>query len=249
MFWRFGLDVYGRHGSFLARGETPTHAFDRTFERLKTMRDLGFSAANICDIGASDGSWCRGALRVFPRARYLCVEPLDENQRYLRLLSDEYPNVSLWQGCLGSQSGRTVINIDGVGSSILPGHWGNRYGVQREVVVDTLDNLVRREIYSQFDLIKLDVQGYELEVLKGARNTIREAQAVIAELSFFSFQKGMPLFHEVVGELSQSDFVIYDVLSLTLRPLDGAAGQADLLFLRRTHSLRQSNRWAADSIY
>jgi FkbM family methyltransferase len=227
----------------------PTHAFDHSFQRLEELRDLGFYSSTICDIGASDGRWTRQCLEVFPRARYFCVDPLDENQPKLAKLCTTHPNVEYWQGCLGSKAGKVILNVDGDGSSVLLGHWGNRYGVQREVAEETLDDLVGRRICPQPDLIKLDVQGYELQVLRGATEVLREVQAIIAEVSFFSFHEGMPLFHQVVGELAQHGFVVYDILSLSLRPMDRAAGQTDVLFLKLTHRLRSSNRWDKNSVY
>ena len=86
-------------------------------------------------------------------------------------------------------------------------------------------------------------------MLKGATNALRKTLAIIAEVSFFSFQSGMPVFHEVVGRFAEYGFVVYDVLSLSLRPLDDAAGQADLMFLKATCPQRYSNKWTRDSIY
>ena len=238
----FGLEIHGTH-------DYSGHAFHHTFQRLAALRHLGFYPTTVCDVGASDGQWTRRCLEVFPDARYFCVDPLDENQPCLAQLSAEYPNVSYWQGCLGSRTGKAILNVDRDGSSILPGHWGNPYGVQREVTVETLDNLILRGVCPQPDLIKLDVQGYELEVLRGAARALGKTQAIIVEVSFFPFQSGMPVFHEVVEELADSGFVVCDVLSLSLRPLDGAAGQADLLFLQATHPLRADNKWDHNSVY
>jgi FkbM family methyltransferase len=241
LFHLFGLEIYRTHG--------PVHTFDHTFRRLGLLHELGFSPAAICDVGASDGRWSRRCLEVFQRARYFCVEPLDEHQVQLARLSAEHPNVSYWQGCLGPQAGTVILNVDGDGSSILPGHFGNLYGIQREVPVETLDNLVLKGTCPQPELIKLDVQGYELEILKGAPSALTETQAIIAEISFFPFQSGMPVFHEVVRQLAEHGFVVHDILSLSLRPLDRAAGQIDVLFLSAGHPLRSSHQWDRNSLY
>jgi len=188
-------------------------------------------------------------LEVFPKARYFCIDPLDENQPFLEQFSAKYPNVRYWQGCLGAKAGMVTLNVDGLGSSVLTGHTGNPYGIQRKVMAETLDNLILKEICPQPDLIKLDVQGYELEVLKGATTSLRKVQAIIAEVSFFAFQRGMPVFHEVVTQLAEYGFAVYDFLGLSLRPLDGAPAQTDLLFLQATHLLRSSNRWDRNSVY
>jgi FkbM family methyltransferase len=225
------------------------HEFDHTFGRLTWMRNRGFKPSAIVDIGASNGGWTRKCMKRYPEAKYFCVDPLEENRAGLTRLKDEEKNVDFWMGCLGAEAGKAILNVDGSGSSILTGHTGNLYGVQREVPVETLDNLVLNKVCPPPDLMKLDVQGYELEVLKGAEFSLREAEAVILESSFISFQKGMPLLHEVIGYLVEKGFVLYDILSLKIRPLDGAAAQGDLLFLKEDHPFRKSNKWDHDSVY
>lgn len=242
-FWRH---IFGRDTSQV---EPRAHAFGHTFARLKLLRGLGFTPGCICDVGASDGRWSRECLEIFPEAEYFCVEPLDENQSGLAQLSAKHPNVHHWQGCLGPMTGTVALNVDGAGTSVLRGHWGNPYGIQREVRVETLDNLVQKGVAQQPDLIKLDVQGYELEVLKGAGRTLPGVQAIIAEVSFYSFQHHMPIFHEVAEHLTAHGFVVADILSLSLRPLDDTVGQSDVLFMQATHPLRSDNKWDHDSVY
>lgn len=225
------------------------HAFDHTFERLGRLRDLGFSPANICDVGASDGKWTQRCLEIYPQAQYFCIDPLGENGSSLAKLKSKFRNVDYWQGCLGENSDVVTLNADGDGSSILRGHFDNPYGIQQEVKVDMLDNLVAGGICPSPNLIKLDVQGYELQVLKGASETLKRVNGLIAEVSFIRFQSGMPIFHEVVRYLAEYGFVVSDIFSLSLRPLDHMAGQADLLFLKDTDPLRINNRWAHDSVY
>jgi len=188
-------------------------------------------------------------MRVFPDSRYFCIDPLEENRPFLEKLTAKHPNVEYWLGCLGSFSGSIVLNVDGDGSSVLKGHWGNLYGTQRDVLIETLDNLVSSGVCPRPNLVKMDVQGYELEVLNGAAQTLESVDAVIVETSLFPFQSEMPIFHELLAELVKFDFVPYDILSLSLRPLDKAVAQSDLLLVRRDHALRSDHRWDHDSTY
>lgn len=226
-----------------------SHCFDRTFQRLRVLKENGFTFSSICDVGASSGIWSRECLKIFSDAQYFCVEPLDEHQPELLQLEKEHPNVKHWQGCFGGEKKEGVINVDGSGSSILRGHWDNPYGSEKKIVIDTLDNFVSNGVCSTPDLIKLDVQGYELQVLSGALETLKSTQAIIAEISFFPFQTGMPVFHEVVARLNEYGFIVSDILSLITRPLDNMAGQVDLLFIKGDHPLLADNKWDQDSIY
>jgi len=228
---------------------TESHWFDHTFQRLEAIKRLGFAPAVILDVGASDGRWTRRCLEAFPTAYYFCIDALRENELGLSTLSREAFQVKYRLCLVGAQRGKVTLNVDGAGSSVLRGHWNNPYGVQREMLMETLDSLLDEGWLAPPQLIKLDVQGYELEVLKGAERALQATEAIITETSFFSFQTGMPIFHEVVEFLQQRGFLCYDVLSLSPRPLDDALAQADLLFVREASSFRASNRWDVDSIY
>lgn len=237
-----GLEIHKIHDDY-------SHRFDHTFKRIEHLKNLRFYPDVIFDVGASNGRWTRKCLKIYPEARFFCFEPLEKNNSALASLCIDHPNVHYWQGCLGSQQGTAILNVDGNGSSILTGHWGNPYGTQVEINVKTIDNLIEQNKCLQPDLIKLDVQGYELEVLKGAVTTLNNVQAIITEISFFHFQEDMPILHEVVGQLMTYGFVVYDILSLNMRPLDNTAGQTDLLFLKENHLIRSSNKWDHDSLY
>jgi hypothetical protein len=128
------------------------------------------------------------------------------------------------------------------GSSVLE----ERSGVERKPVKlkqRTLD-LVTQDLAGA-DLIKIDVQGYELEVLRGGKETLAKAQAVLIELSLIEVNAGAPLLDEALSFMRAAGFVAYDILEIHRRPLDGAMNQIDVLFVREESPLRADKRhWA-----
>jgi hypothetical protein len=93
------------------------------------------------------------------------------------------------------------------------------------------------------DLLKIDAQGYELEILAGADKILPNVKAVILETSLIEVNEGCPLLHEVISSMHERGFVAYDVLELHRRPLDGALFQADVFFLRQDSELRKDKRF------
>jgi hypothetical protein len=88
------------------------------------------------------------------------------------------------------------------------------------------------------DLLKLDVQGYELWVLKGAEESLPGIRVILAEVNRLDIHKGVPLLHEMTGWLFQRGYGAHDICGLTRRPLDDALWQVDTIFVRRDDALR-----------
>lgn len=81
------------------------------------------------------------------------------------------------------------------------------------------------------DLIKLDIQGYELEALRGAPQCLAAAKAVIAEVSFIAYYERQCLFHDLVQHLAGAGLFLTALGATT--PTGRPLGQADALFMRR----------------
>jgi hypothetical protein len=99
-----------------------------------------------------------------------------------------------------------------------------------ELPVHRLDNYRRSESLPWPDLLKLDIQGYELEVLRGAPECIAAAKAVIAEVSFVEYYDKQCLFHELVEHLAASGLYVRAFGHGTV--IGRLIGQTDVLFMR-----------------
>jgi hypothetical protein len=101
----------------------------------------------------------------------------------------------------------------------------------REVEVVRLDTLVARETLPPPDLIKVDVQGAELEVLAGASETLRTVGALIVEVSFVDYNRGGPLVAEVIAAIDRLGFKCADLCEVH-RSGRNFVLQLDLLLVR-----------------
>ena len=110
----------------------------------------------------------------------------------------------------------------------------------------TIDEIVLNHFDGKSpEFLKLDVQGYELEVLKGAEKSIKGVQVILAEISLLDIHQNVPLLAEMVKWLSDRDWIAYDICGLTRRPLDQALWQADFIFVPCNSKLREDKRWGS----
>lgn len=203
--------------------------FASAFERLARH---GIRAEQIVDVGAASGKWTLECLRVFPDSRYLCVDPLEENRKYLDAIAKLNPNISIWIGALGSRAGLAAFHEHGDQSSFFPSQYSYD-GTLRHVGVRTLDSFLDTAALDPPDLIKLDVQGYEMEVLRGAGRCLQKSQVLLVEVSYRQIYQGSPLAHDVIAFLGDAGFRIYDICSYVQRPSDGELCQSDIVFVRQ----------------
>lgn len=102
----------------------------------------------------------------------------------------------------------------------------------------TLDSVADR-LYGEtpVDFLKLDVQGYELEVLGGASRILSTCEFVLLECSLIRGNLGAPLFHDVVAAMAGYGFLLYDIATL-MRRSDNRLSQIDGLFVSASSAWR-----------
>lgn len=206
-------------------------------ESLKRIRKLGVAPRTVFDVGVALGT--SGLYGVFPDVRYVLVEPLEESVPFMRRFVAEHPGSIAVHAGAGREAGAAELVVCPTlsGSSFLT---RPQDGEPRTVPMVTLDGLIEAHGLEPPYLIKLDVQGYELEVLAGAERALRDTMAVIVETSLWADRKGqgMPTMFEIMQRLRQHRFVPYDIAQIVRRPTDGAITELDLVFCPAKSPLR-----------
>jgi FkbM family methyltransferase len=195
----------------------------------------------VIDIGASDGSWTAECRQVFPNAKYFLIDPLPQNVLSLKALAQANANVRFWNGALGAIQGNLELHVHGDQSSALESEsfHGEKISVEEKI----LDLLVEEfELQPPF-LMKADVQGMVLEVLRGANETLKQCEMLLLELSIQRICKDNCLAHEVISYLGEQGFNLYDIASYIKRPRDGAFTQMDAVFVPGTSRLVSEIGW------
>jgi FkbM family methyltransferase len=198
------------------------------------------SVCTIIDIGASDGSWSLGTMKHFPEANYLAIEPLKERECALKKLKIKYTNFD-FELCVAGEKPRETASIsvtpDLNGSTI-----GGKRGEPRKVDSRSIDSLVKEKNLRGPFLLKFDTHGSEIQILKGASNTLMATNIIIMEVYCFRHTEWTLLFYEMCAYLDKLGFRTYDLADPLYRPHDGAFWQLDLLFTRKdAHVFKNEN--------
>lgn len=200
---------------------------------LRNMKRAGFAPQRIVDVGAYVGDWARMTRGVFPASEIHMVEAQPSNEEHLKAVHGTTYDITL----LGAEEKDSVeFFVLETGSSVLP----EQSSINRDVQtyrMQTLDSILAQRAWNRVDLLKIDVQGYELEVMKGAEQTLMNTEAVLMEVSLIPINLGAPLVHDVIAFMRERRFRLYDVCTLIRRPLDDALWQIDAVFVHDTSPL------------
>lgn len=208
-----------------------------SLELLELAKPLGIKT--VYDIGANVGTWTLLCKSVIPEASVEAFEPLPKHLGIFKESLKGISGVTLHAIALGPQNTTADLHVTNMSdsTSMLPISDINReqFGLEETESVPTrvrrLDDYRQENNLHAPDLLKLDVQGYELEVLKGAEKCLHSAKAVITEVSFVRYYENQCLFQDLVSHLAQFDFSVAAFAVCT--PVGSIVNVTDVLFLKR----------------
>ncbi|TAN56912.1 MAG: FkbM family methyltransferase [Rhodospirillales bacterium] len=201
---------------------------------LENLRRRGFSPQTVIDVGAHTGTLLLTA--AFPKAQHVMIEPLVEHGPALEALCANLDRADYLIAAAGSQEGSIRLAVDptSLHSFLLHGEAGAAPAFKERVVrAITLDRLAHdRSLQGPF-LVKIDVDGAELDVVRGACSLMDENNIFIVETC---------LFHDGLMRLLNLfdgfDFTPFDVADPLYRESDDALWQFDLVLVHKNAFLR-----------
>jgi FkbM family methyltransferase len=190
----------------------------------------------IIDVGVAEGT--PDLYRHFPSQRYLLVEASPDYTEDLDSLAKSLDAVVEKVFC-GRESGAVKFRV------YSDPHKSSRYQAAGETLVDevtvpveTLDDLVSKHRLPTPYLLKVDVEGAELDVIAGAGRTLASTEAVIAEVSVAPRFNDAPGFADIVAVMDGHGFSVFDILAGKDFPEPGRLYTVDLVFVRSDAAFR-----------
>ena len=216
----------------------PLGAFERVGE-LQTMRELTtlLNADCVVDVGANRGQFAQELRGVGYAGRIISFEP---QRSEFEVLSRQLATDREWQGhrlALGSRTDKLELMVPGltVLGSLLRPNFKSQNSRTESVDVVRLDELLptllpdwrERRIY-----LKMDTQGYDLEVFKGAEGVLSSVVGLQSELSVQPLYEGMPHYLDALTTFERAAFELHN-LSVVGRGEDGAVIEMNCYMRRR----------------
>lgn len=218
------------------------------FERLQELgmlkRLLDAHAINcVLDVGANRGQYASELRGIGFCGRIVSFEPVPSE---FKVLSDSFRDDTNWKGyqlALGSTDGSATITVPRltVLSSLRP-LIRDEPGARTEVVeVRRLDRILESAIEgvpTPNVLLKMDTQGFDVEVFKGAEGCLGSIRALQSEISIQPLYEGMPHYLEALRIYEDSGFELHD-LTVVARNEDGGLQELNCFMVRSSRPIEK----------
>lgn len=175
---------------------------------FRQFKSNGYYPDTIIDVGAFEGFWTQRLARIFPESRFILIDALELNRDQLESLDVEDKSVHI--AVLSYDRGiEKEFYQSGAASSYYEDKSGEVENIETKETT-TLDDIVGEQETGEI-LLKLDVQGAELDVLRGASDTLDQVTFIYLETSLVEFNEGAPEFSQIVEGLYDLGYELYDV--------------------------------------
>ena len=208
-------------------------------EHLAVLRML--DCRTVVDIGANRGQFALVARQSFPEAKIISFEPLNKPADLFESVFSHDNLVSLHRSAIGPEPDRCKMHLSGKddSSSLLPISElqdeifpGTSEVGTIDVRVEPLSEFIKSKDVDSPAMLKLDVQGFELDALIGCESLLQKFDCIYCECSFVELYSGQKLVSEVVDWLFDRGFYIEGIYN-TSYDGEGKAVQADFLFYKK----------------
>jgi FkbM family methyltransferase len=204
--------------------------FKLVHSSIRRIARLGYAPDFVIDVGGSSGVWSDAVHLIFPKARFVLIEPLPE--RYSQWCHKLHPEFEWVTAAASNKDGKATFQIsnDLYGSSLFTPE-DNRIYQSVEVPVVSLDTVLAQKRLKGRGMVKIDVQFAEHLVIEGAEKLLGQVDFLIIELTLRRCVPEARTLLEMVNQLEAAGFLYYDDIGGWRCPVTGVLEQKDVVFV------------------
>jgi len=206
------------------------------FDKINIIKQKGYYPDTILDIGAHHGNWTNSMKQIYGDSKFYLFEPID------------YSELNKYRGCKNINVYNVVLNdkienipwyqMKNTGDSMFrekTHHFQNCEILLKETI-DLNTHILKNNLFQESKniLIKIDCQGAEIPILKGAMSILEKTDFIILEIPLFGqYNEGVPTFLEHITFMDSIGFNTYDILENHY--INNFNMQIDVLFINKNH--------------
>jgi len=213
------------------------------FQR-QSKRDIPIHT--IIDVGASNGQWTDSAKPFFPNAFCYLIEANPYHLGSLEAYKKRHNKMDFVLAAAGHEVGET--SFDGKTPEGGSAYQGRHREGDLRVPMTTLDYEVATKHLQPPFLLKLDTHGFEVSILSGASEMLKDTNVIVVEVYNFQLRDGSLKFSEMIDFLDERGFHPVDLCDPSFRPSDHAFWQMDLFFIRSDRKEFLCNTYTSTTI-
>jgi FkbM family methyltransferase len=218
----------------------PSNSDELRLKKLLELKQIDL----VIDVGANDGRYGKMLREIGYRGKIISFEPLETPYKKLLQKSKRDKDwIVADRMAIGESDDFTEINIsNNIDSSSILNMSQNHldaspesvYIAKEKIQVRSLDGLMNEVIHEGYSngFIKIDVQGYEWQVLKGAQKLIDELKGIQIELSLLPLYEGQKLYKEIMEYIYSRHFNLYMIYPGFTDQKNGRMLQMDGVFFK-----------------
>ncbi len=209
----------------------------------KSLISIGFTVRHIVDIGANHGTWTRKALKYFPDAYYTLLEPQNWMKEDVQDLLAENSKISFYGVGAGEREGSfkfTLVERDDSCSFRFSEEEAALNGYKQiEIPVVTLNALLQDSVIPIPDIIKIDAEGLDIEVVKGASNFYGKTEIFMVEAGVMVPELRNSVLN-IINFMDDIGYKLYDITDINRTIKDNALWLVELVFVRKNGIIDRS---------
>lgn len=212
------------------------------FDKINILKQKGYYPDTILDIGAHQGFWTIGMKQIYNNSKYYLFEANDYSE--LNMFNNDN-NVKVYNNIILNDKIEEIdwYCIKGTGDSMFKEktkHYINCNSIKRETI-DLNTHILKNNLFQESKniLIKIDCQGAEISILKGASSILEKTDFILLEIPLFGqYNDGIPNFLEHIQYMNSIGFITYDIVENHY--INNFNMQLDVIFINKNHEFNKT---------